>query len=319
MLPYMPLNPDAKDFLQTVARAPSKPLAETSVAEMREAVDALVPFGFEREEVAGVQDMVVGGVRVRRYVPDAESLGTLVYVHGGSFMRCGLDTHDTLCRRLANRSGCTTLAVDFTLAPEATYPEQLDEIGGVIEALIREDPTGKIFLGGESSGGCIAAATALRLRDNGRTTLGGLVLLLPLLDRDSGTASRHDLINGYGLSNDQMQWMFHLYAPRASDSDYLVYPFRAPDLSGMPPTIVVTAEFDPLRDEGKAFADRVEAAGAHVDYECIPGVIHHAVLVPKKIPAGSSVIDTAATFLRKLASPDPFNDTEKPSGDEVRS
>ncbi|WP_345382122.1 alpha/beta hydrolase [Pseudonocardia yuanmonensis] len=290
----MPLDQAVAAFIENATSKPAKPLSETSVAEMREGVEALIPLGFEREEVRAVEDGVVAGVPVRTYTPSVEPLATVVYVHGGSFTRCGLHTHDTLCRRFANRSGCTVVAVDFSLAPEATYPRQLDEIGAVLDGVAGSS---KVVLAGESSGGCLVAATALRDR-----SLSALVLMLPVLDRDSKTESRHTLDKDYLLTGEQMEWMFAQYAPDAKDDDPLVFPFRATDLSGFPPTVVVTAEFDPLRDEGHAFAERIRAAGGTAEDMCIPGIIHHAPLVPKKIPAGSRVIDDACDLLRTLVS-----------------
>ncbi|WP_020495794.1 alpha/beta hydrolase [Sciscionella marina] len=298
----MPLDQAAAAFIENAASKPSKPLSETSVAQMRESVDALIPLGFEREEVHAVEDWVVDGVAVRSYVPGAQSLGNVVYLHGGSFTRCGLHTHDTLCRRLANRSGCTVVAVEFSLAPEATYPRQLDEVAGVVAAVSRSEPGQKLFVAGESSGGCLAAATTLRAHDRGTVRVDGLMLLLPVLDRDSGTPSRHALNKDYLLTDEQMDWMFEQYAPNVGDDDPLVFPFRAPALHGFPPTVVVTAEFDPLRDEGRVFAERIRAAGGHAEYVCVPGIIHHAPLVPKQIPAGARVVDDAGELLRELAS-----------------
>ncbi|WP_409329421.1 alpha/beta hydrolase [Trujillonella humicola] len=304
----MALDQHAQEFLDAASRGPSTPLAETSVADLRAAIDALIPVGFEREDVWAVEEQQIAGVPARRYVPEPAVPATVVYLHGGSFVRCGLHTHDTLCRRLANRSGCAVVAVDFSLAPEATYPRQLDEIGSVVEALVRGGATGgvgapgRVMVAGESSGGNLAAATALRLRDAGGPALAGLVLLVPVLDRDSGTTSRRELAQDYGLSDEQLRWMFDQYAPGAADDDPLVHPFRARDLGGLPPTAVVTAEFDPLRDEGEAFAGRIRAAGARAEYTCIPGTIHHAPLVPRRIPAGAAVVDTAAAFLRTFAA-----------------
>jgi acetyl esterase len=296
----MPLDQAAEAFIETATSKPSKPLSATSVVEMRESVEVWIPLGFDREDVHFVEDGAVEGVTVRSYMPSAQPPATVIYLHGGSFTRCGLRTHDTLLRRFANRSGCTVVAVDYSLAPEAIYPRQLDEIDAIVGSVL--GPGGKLFLAGDSSGGCLAAATALRLRDRGEIDLSGVVLMLPVLDRDSGTESRHTLDKGYLLSGEQLDWMFDQYAPNAAVDDPLVFPFRATDLRGFPPTIVVTAEFDPLRDEGHAFAERIRAAGGHAEDVCVPGIIHHAPLVPKQIPAGARVIDDAADLLRKLAA-----------------
>jgi acetyl esterase/lipase len=297
----MPLDDAAKAFIEAARSKPSKPLAETSIDEMRAGVEALIPFGFEHEDVHEVTDWEVNGVGVRSYAPSERSLGNIVYAHGGSFTRCSLDTHDTLFRRLANGSGYTIVAVDFSLAPEATYPRQLDEVAAVLVALAASAPGEKLIVAGESSGGCLAAATALRMRDQRGVRIDGLLLLLPVLDKDSRTTSRHTLDSDYMLTDEQMDWMFTQYAPDASSEDPYVFPFRATNLRDMPPTIVVTAEYDPLRDEGRIFAERIREAGGHAEYHCVPGIIHHAVLVPKKIPGGAHVIDDAGDLLRALA------------------
>jgi acetyl esterase len=298
----MPLDRAAAAFIENASSKPAKPLSETSVDEMRESVKALIPLGFECEEVRSVRDFQIEGVAVRSYAPDGGRPGIVVYLHGGSFTRCGLDTHDTLCRRFANRSGHTVVAVDYSLAPESTYPCQLDEVRRVLAHVAREAPEDKVFLAGESSGACLAAATALQMRDDGDDTLDGLVLLLPVLDRDSGTCSRRALDKGYMLTGEQLEWMFDQYAPEVEGDDPMVFPYRAKSLAGLPSAIVVTAEFDPLRDEGHAFAQRIRQAGGHASDICIPGIIHHAVLVPKKIPAGARVIDDACRMLRALTT-----------------
>jgi acetyl esterase/lipase len=298
----MPLDPDNAAFLEAAARKPAKPLSETSVAEMRAGVEALIPLGFDREDVASTRDDTVDGVLVRTYRPVEEIGVTVLWLHGGSFTRCGLHTHDTLLRRFANRSGCEVVAPDYTLAPEARYPRQLDEAGAVARWLARRDPDKRRYLAGESSGGCLAAASALRERDRGELVLDGLLLVLPVLDRDSRTTSRRELAADYMLTDEQMHWMFDQYAPDAAADDAYAQPFRATDLSGLPHTMVVTAEYDPLRDEGEAFATRVRDAGGSAEDLRIPGITHHAVLVPQAIPAGADVIDRAAALVRAHAT-----------------
>lgn len=296
----MPLDPHAAAFIESANSKPSKPAAETSIDEMRAGVEALIPWGFEREDVHAVVDWEVNGIAVRSYAPGERPLGNIVYAHGGSFTRCGLNTHDTLFRRLANRSGYTVVAVDFSLAPEAAYPRQLDEFSAALEAVSSSAPSETLVVAGESSGGCLAAATALRERDRGGVRIDALALLIPVLDRDSETLSRRTLDNDYMLTGEQMDWMFTQYAPGVSSADPYAFPFRASNLHNLPATIVVTAEYDPLRDEGRVFADRIQEAGGDAEYLCVPGIIHHAVLVPKKIPGGTRVIDGASDLLRAL-------------------
>ncbi|MGE4425395.1 MAG: alpha/beta hydrolase [Solirubrobacteraceae bacterium] len=300
----MGLDPDNATFLEAARAKPQPPLAETSISDMRSAVEALIPLGFEREDVEEVQDHVVDGTPVRVYRAGPDGAPAVVWLHGGSFTRCGLHTHDTLLRRFANQAGCTVVAVDYRLAPEAQYPTQLVEALAVLEWW-RERERGALYLAGESSGGTLTASLALRLRDQRREILAGLLLLLPVLDRDSGTTSRRELSEEYLLTDEQLHWMFDRWAPGAADDDHYVYPYRASSLGGLPHTIVVTAEFDPLRDEGDAFATRIRDAGGSAEQHRVSSITHHAPLVPKAIPAGAAVVDRAAAALRLHAHATP--------------
>lgn len=299
----MPLDPANAAFLEQAATKPRKPLAETTVEELRTDMEALIPLGFEREEVAEVCDHEVSGVPVRTYLPGDGSGATVLWLHGGSFTRCGPTTHDTLYRRVANRAGVRVVAPDYSLAPEAQYPTQLDQATQVLRWVVDRwgADGGDAHVAGESSGGCLAAALALRARDGDAPAFDGLLLVTPVLDRDSGTASRHELDSGYMLTDEQLQWMFDQYAPGAAADDPFVHPFRAASLAGLPHTMVVTAEYDPLRDEAHEFAARVRAEGGTTDEYCVPGVTHHASLVAQVVPAGAEIIDRSAALLRAHA------------------
>jgi acetyl esterase len=295
----MSLDRHNETFLEAARMKPAKPLADTSVEELRAAVDALIPLGFAREEVAEVSDRDVEGTPVRVYVPAEDAPAAVLWLHGGSFVRCGLPTHDSMFRRFANRSGCTVVAVDYKLAPESQYPTQNIEVRKAIDWWRgRDEAPVQLYLAGESSGGTLAAGLTLQLRDAQATTPDGLLLILPVLDRDSCTASRRELAADYMLTDEQLQWMFDQWAPGAASNDPYVYPFRADSLVGLPPTIVITAEYDPLRDEGEQFARRIRDEGGSAQCVRIPGITHHAPLVPKAIPAGAAVIDRAAEMVR---------------------
>jgi acetyl esterase len=164
------------------------------------------------------------------------------------------------------------------------------------------DPA-RIAVGGDSAGGNLAAAVAIKAREEDGPALAYQLLVYPATEHDLDKPSALENAEGYMLQRESMRWFWGHYLDGATDEpDWRASPLRAASLADLPPALVVTAEFDPLRDEGHAFAERIRAAGGTAEDVCIPGIIHHAPLVPKKIPAGARVIDDACDLLRTLLS-----------------
>lgn len=306
----MALDPEAAAFIEQVRANGSRQVGELNIEDMRAAAEAVIPLGYDFEEVARVDEIAIpvsgGQVPAHIYSSGRNARPIVLWLHGGSFTRCGPRTHDTLWRRFANRTQSIVVGLDFRLAPEFKHPVALedaysaatwihdksDELGG----------DGRIFVLGESSGGTLAAALSLLARERGAPTFSGVLLVLPLLDRDSGTASRRELAEDYLLTSDQIEWAYDQYAPGADRDDFLVYPYRAGDLGGLPPTFVVTVEYDPLRDEGEQFVERLKAAGGTGRAVRVPGLIHSALMVPKAIGGGAFVTDQAIGLFTELAA-----------------
>ncbi len=218
---------------------------------------------------------------MRVYTPEGEGpFPLLVYFHGGGWVLGNLDTHDPLCRALANESGCVVVSVDYRLAPEHRFPAAVEDCyaaaGWVAAnaALLKGDPK-RVAIGGDSAGGNLAAAVALKAQDQGGPALAYQLLLYPITNYSFDTVSYRENARGYLLSREDMVWYWdHYLGPEGEGLDPYASPLRAEDLRGLPPALVITAEYDPLRDEGEAFAARLAAAGVPVTATRYDGLVH---------------------------------------------
>jgi acetyl esterase len=240
--------------------------------------------------IHAVRDLTVPGAQaellVRLYTPSAaRNLPLIVFFHGGGFVICNVDMYDDLCKLLANHSGCAVASVEYRLAPETPFPGPLEDCYAALKALAAQgerlgiDPT-RLAVAGDSAGGNLAAATALLARERAGPALRYQGLLYPCLDPDCESASAKALASGYLLTRNAMVWFWGHYLKSAADrANPLASPLRA-KLAGLPAATVVTAEFDPLRDEGEAYADRLRAAGVTVTGRRYLGMIHGFASMP---------------------------------------
>jgi acetyl esterase len=307
----MPLDPQLEPINQMMTAGVSEPGPDHSVEEMRNGLAMLGLALGEPEPVASVEDRTVPGpagpVPVRLYRPEGEGLlGGLVWFHGGGFVIGDLETHDHVCRELANRSGGVVVAVDYRLAPEHPYPAAVEDCWAALEWVAAEAPAlgidGRaLAVGGDSAGGNLAAVVARRARDAGGPPLCFQLLVYPVTDQhDQGQwASRSTMAEGYALSAGIMDWFHHHYlgpdGPAPGDAD--VSPLLAEDLRGLPPAHVVLAEFDPLHDEGNAYAERLRAAGVAVDLADYDGAMHIFFQLGPVTEIARRAVDTAAAAL----------------------
>ncbi|WP_051836398.1 alpha/beta hydrolase [Streptomyces sp. NRRL F-2580] len=246
--------------------------------------------------VASVSDAVAGGVPVRIYdpAPGARERPLVVFLHGGGWVMCGLDTHDATCRTLAAASGAVVVSVDYRLAPEHPWPAAVDDALAVLlwareEATVLGCDPGRVVVAGDSSGGNLAAVTALRAPE----LLAGQLLFYPPLDASMRRASVETYAEGYFHTAAHMAWYWDEYGgdPRHPH----VSPLCAPDLSGLPPALVVLADCDVLRDEGLVYARRLAAAGVDCTVQLHPGVFHGFLGLP--LPAARDALAGAAAWL----------------------
>jgi acetyl esterase len=270
-------------------------------------MDAAAPdlFG-PLDDVGSVVEQTLPGpggpLRVRIY----EAAGTrpfpvVVYLHGGGWVVGSFETHDGVCRALAARTPCIVVAVDYRLAPEHRFPAALEDAWAATAwvaehaASLGGDPE-RIAVGGDSAGGTLATACAMRARDRG-LRLALQLLVYPAADHRFDTPSYEECAEGYGLTRDALRWYWAQYLGSDDGSAPEASPLRASDLAGLAPACVFTAEYDPLRDEGEAYAARLEAAGVPVRLSRCEGLIHGFFRMPGTIPRANAVLDEAAEAL----------------------
>lgn len=283
----MPLDPQAQKFLAMVANGPS--LDSLTVEENRAQLVHVLPLTGAPAELAAVTDMTLpgpaGDVPVRVYRPStADHLPVATYFHGGGFVLGDLDSHDTTCRDIARYSGAVVVAVHYRRAPEHPFPAAFEDCLAVTRALLDgsaglgTDPT-RVAVSGDSAGGNMAAGIAQALRGTS-PALVHQVLIYPLTDaRMHPTPSYVEFGEGYFLSRRDMAYFLNAYARGADPTDPRLSPGLAKDLRGLPPATVITAECDPLRDEGEAYATALRAAGVPVESRCFAGQIHPFVML----------------------------------------
>jgi acetyl esterase len=224
-------------------------------------------------------------------------LAAVVYLHGGGWVTCDLDTHDRLCRTLANRSGAAVIAVDYRRAPEHPFPAAVDDGLAALDwtrahAADLGVDLARLAVAGDSAGGNLAAVIARRDRDGGGAPpLALQVLLLPVTDAAMDTPSYTENADGFYLTHAAMRWYWDHYLGGADPLHPDASPLRASDLRGLPPALVVTAEYDPLRDEGEAYAERLRTAGVRVRFRRYEGMVHGFIRWGAAVDAATAALD----------------------------
>jgi len=251
-----------------------------------------------------VADLEVAGRPARLYRPVPGALPLVLYLHGGGWTIGSLDTFDRVCRRLAAGSATAVLALDYRLAPEHPWPASFDDTVGALEWVARRPPaldpvTGRMAVVGDSAGGTLAALACLRLRSEQPPALPDLqVLLYPNTDLTGSSPSMRENATGFGLTADDVRTFARYWVPDETRwADPGVSPLHAPDLTGLPPALIVTAEYDPLRDEGEAYARRLAEAGVEVELRREPGLIHNFLMLDEVSPASAAAADHVAAEL----------------------
>lgn len=283
--------------------APMPPLTPEIMPLLRAGMAAAAQ-GLPGIEVAEVRDFDADGVPVRLYRPACEApLPLLIFLHGGGWMLGDLDTHDAMCRHMAVRAGCAILGVGYRLAPECPFPAGLDDAASALgwarrEAAALGCDAARIALGGESAGANLAAALCLRLRDAGGSPPLFQLLVHPVSDLALDFPSM-DEVRVPGLTRDYLETCRAMYAGNTDWADPLLSPLRATRHDGLAPAIVLTAEEDPLRDDGEAYALALARAGGETLVMRLPGLPHGFMFLPVTIPAVSGSFNLIAGLLRR--------------------
>ena len=300
------LDPEVERLLELARQAGRPPFEKLTPAQAREAYaaswDILQP---SPSDVASVRDETIkgpgGALTLRIYrgagTQAADRLPCLVYLHGGGWVIGNLESHDRLCRRVANTAGICVVAVDYRLAPEHPFPAALDDAAAALQwvsanadtlAIERE----RIGIGGDSAGGNLAAVLGLMARDGAAPALIFQALLYPVVDLTAASESYRKVTSGLPLTAATMHYFIDHYAPRASDRlDWRASPLKAASLAGTPPALVLTVANDPLCDEGRAYAHRLEAEGVRVTSLHLGDHMHGMLLTGKLVRASNTILD----------------------------
>lgn len=305
----MPLDPQAQMLLDQLAMLGGKETYEQTPQEAREAMRSMIGLLGEGEPVASVESRRISGsggeIPVRVYTPQGTApFPLLVFFHGGGWVVGDIDTHDGLCRSLANGAGCVVASVDYRLAPEHPFPAAPEDCYAATQwvaenvASLHGDPA-HIAVGGDSAGGNLAAVVSLMARDRGGPALDFQLLIYPATDLRMQSPSIDENAEGYMLTKRSMLWYRgHYLASDADITNPLASPLLAENLSGLPPALIITAEYDPLRDEGEQYAQRLTSAGVPVTISRYSGMIHGFLSMAALLDQGKAALAQSCQALR---------------------
>lgn len=302
------LTPRMAGLLDRIQRANRPPFHSLTPREARLAYRMGAEIlDLPRAPLPRVEDLEVAGRPARLYAPSAERLPVLLYLHGGGFTIGDLETHDSLCRQLALRSGAAVLALDYRLAPEHPFPAAVDDAWAALAwlhlhaASLGLDGT-RLAVGGDSAGGTLAATTAFFARDRS-LPLALQLLITPGTASQPTTPSHRFFANGFLLDRASIAWFFDHYISAGQRHDWRFAPLEADDHSGLAPACVVLAECDPLVDEGIAYADTLRAAGVNVQLELYRGVTHDFIKMGRHIPEALTALNACAEAIKNHLTP----------------
>jgi len=305
----MPLDPQAAALIQQMQALGAPPLNEMSPEQAREAAAGFAQLAGAPEPVASIINRTLPGPRgdipVRIYTPEGQGeLPVIVYFHGGGWVLGTLDTVDVLCTQLANRASAVVVSVDYRLAPEHKFPAAADDCFAALRWVadhareLNADPQ-RLAVAGDSAGGNLAAVSAAMARDAGTPSLVLQVLFCPVTNHAFETPSYRDNGRDYFLTTDMMRWFWDLYLTSTDEGrDWRASPLGLSDLSGLPPAYIVTAEYDPLRDEAEAYAERLQQAGIPVTLRRYDGQIHDFITMAGAMGQAGPAVEAAAAALR---------------------
>jgi acetyl esterase len=288
-------------------------LNASDARELLRAAIAAAPPPQDLPTLASVEDRTIDGnpglIPARIYNPPGTPLGTVVFFHGGGWVIGDLDQADTTCRRLAGLAQCRIVSVDYRLAPEHPYPAPLDDCWTALTWAAGTFPGG-LVVAGESAGGNLAAACAIRARDRGGPALAGQMLAYPVTGHDFATVSYREIGDkNWLLSTADMRWFWDHYCPAGIDrTTPEISPLHVETTAGLAPALVIVGELDPLRDEGLAYARRLAEGGVAVVTRCDASMIHGYLAAAGAIPVAAEALADAARWMRmRLGSRDLLN------------
>lgn len=299
----------AKAVLEQMQAANMPQIHQLTPELIRQPTDPSATSG-PLEEVARVEDRYIpgpiGDIPVRIYTPEGQRpFPVLVYFHGGGFVTGDLDMVDGPCRMIANRAECVVVSVDYRLSPEHKFPAPLEDAYAAVKWIAENGETisvdsNRLAVGGDSAGGNLAAAVSLMAKDKNGPVISYQLLVYPTLNYSFDTESYLAFEEGYLLSTKDLEWFWNHYLQDEKDGiNPYASPLLAKDLSGLPPALIIVAEFDQLRDDGEAYGKRLKEAGIPTEITRYEGMIHNFYLMPAVFPQGKEAIEQSAKALKQ--------------------
>lgn len=305
------LDPQVEDLLQLMDKLEIMPLCKLNPTEAREMMKGWTMLSAALEEVAQVENLTIPGpagpIPIRIYTPQGVApFPILVFFHGGGFVIGDIDTHDNLCRSLANGASCVVVSVDYRLAPEHKFPAAVEDAYCATQWAsdnanrLKGDPA-RVAVGGDSAGGNLATVVSIMARDRNGPHLVYQLLIYPATNLSSSdTNSYRDFGDGYLLTKEDGEYFLDHYLRNEEDKwNWMASPFLAPDLSGLPSALVISGEFDILRDENEAYVNRLKEAGIPTKWTCYSGMIHGFMSMDGLLDRARDAIDEASAELRE--------------------
>lgn len=301
----MTVHPQIAAILERRRAAGALPYSSGTAEQARRtyaASQAAMPSG-RGGQVHAIVDETIAGVPVRRYRPAHPTTAAIVYCHGGGWVVGTLDGFDAACRALCRATGAEVVSVDYRLAPDHPFPAALDDVQTVLRAIAAEAPTRRLVVMGDSAGGNLAAASAVRANAVGSPRIDLQVLAYPITDSDFERPSYARYGGGdFLLTTGDMEWFWDAYAPAGVDrTDPCLSPLNAKSLAGLPPAIVIIAGCDPLRDEGVAYAEALQTAGVETDLRIYDDMIHGFLTLTGVLDtADTAMVETGRAIMERL-------------------
>ncbi len=305
-------NAETNDFLAKVASSKKPPLSSQTPEQARKLNQVFIHLSHPKETVAKVENTTIPGsageIPLRIYTPQGVGpFPVLVYFHGGGYAIGNLDMVDSICRTLTNGAQCVVVSVEYRLAPEHKFPAAIEDgysatLWAAENAAVINGDASRMAVGGESAGGNLAAVVALMARDRAQPSLIYQLLIYPVTHHGSlSTESRRLYGEDYFLTADSIAWYAKQYLPAAEDGkNAYASPLLAEDLTNLPPALIITAELDPLRDEGEAYGDRLREAGVSVKVSRYEGTIHAFINLAGILTLGQKALKEAASDLKAI-------------------
>jgi acetyl esterase len=308
----MPLDPLVKAFLDQASATPRPKPWDVPIAVLRKNFAGMMGLVGPRDVPVGkIKNFTIPGpkgeIRARAYAPVAaggDALPALVYFHGGGFVVGDLNTHDGLCRLFAHEGGFRVIAVEYRLAPEHKWPAPLDDAHAALRWIAENAPAlgvdaGRIAVGGDSAGGLLAACLTQAMKEKGGVTIAFQLLMFPSTDLAGHFASMEKFAVGYFMEKRMIEWNNEQLLPPGADvKSPKISPLRAKDFSGLPPAYIMLAGYDPLHDEGLAYADKLRKAGVNVAVADYGDMVHSFIYLQTVLPQAHEAVSAAAKAVK---------------------